>query len=269
MHDYFSKGKLAVITGAASGIGEQFARTLHSRGMKLMLCDIEGKKLEALSEELNAHSAYCDVGSIKHLNDVAKLIMEKIDEEIGAIFANAGVMKTGKIENMSLRDWKFMIDVNIMGVANTISAFIPLLKSQLSPSRFIATASVAGLVSAPMSGAYNATKHAVVSMCETLHQELVGEHSQIGVSVICPGAVKTDILNLEKYGEVEGDVKYHDRMRQLMAERGLSTETMVTRSLEQIKQGNFWVFPQDYVFDRFRARSDAILSQSDPKWMSE
>lgn len=267
MHDYFEKGKLAVITGAASGIGEQIARSLHVRGMKLVLCDIEGEKLETLADELNARSVYCHVGSDKMLDDLAKHIESKFKGSIGAVFANAGVMKTGLLEETSLRDWKFLIEANLIGVANTLRSFIPLLKSQSTPSRFVATASVAGLVSAPISGAYNATKHAVVSVCETLHQELAKESSQVGVSVICPGAVKTDILNLEKYGLEEGNSEYHNRMRKLMAEKGISTEEMVENSLEQIEQGKFWVFPQEYVFDRFRVRSEAILNQTDPKWL--
>lgn len=267
MHNYFEKGKLAVITGAASGIGEQIARSLHAREMILVLCDIEGDKLDALADELNAIPVYCHVGSAKMLDDLARRIEKNFKGLVSAVFANAGVMKTGQLDETTFNDWKFLIEVNIVGVANTLRSFVPLLKSQSIPSRFIATASVAGLVSAPISGAYNATKHAVVSICETLHQELAKEHSHVGVSAICPGAVKTDILNLEKYEVEVGNPKYHNRMRKLMAEKGISAEEMVENSLDQIEQGKFWVFPQEYLFDRFRARSESILNQSDPKWL--
>lgn len=266
MSNYFSRGKLAIITGAASGIGEQLARSLVARGMSLVICDIDGKRLEELSNELSVDYALCDVRYPHAVSELAQNIQQNFSEPVGAVFANAGVMKTGKIDESTADDWKFMIDVNIMGVANTIRYLVPVLKSQSIASRFIATASVAGLVSAPMSGAYNATKHAVVSMCETLHQETKVDYPQLGISVICPGAVKTDILNTKKYGIDEGNVGYHNRMKQLMAEKGASTQDMVETSLSQIEQGKFWIFPQKYVFDRFRVRSDSILNQTGPEW---
>ena len=269
MPDYLGPGKLALITGAASGIGERLARTLVGRGMAVLLCDIDGQKLEGLSDELGADFSVCDVRDPDAVSDLAQTVQKNYSEPIGAIFANAGVMKTGRLDETSADDWKFMIDVNVMGVANTIRYLIPILKSQSSASRFVATASVAGLVSAPMSGAYNATKHAVVSMCETLHQEMKDTCPQVGISVICPGAVKTDILNLEKYGVDEGNHDYHSRMKKLMAEKGSSTEDMVEKSLDQIEQGKFWIFPQEYMFGRFQARSDSILNQSDPEWLAK
>ena len=268
MSNYFSRGKLAIITGAASGIGEQLARSLVARGMSLVICDIDGKRLEELSNELSVDYALCDVRYPHAVSELAQNIQRNFSEPVGAVFANAGVMKTGKIDESTADDWKFMIDVNIMGVANTIRYLVPVLKSQSIASRFIATASVAGLVSAPMSGAYNATKHAVVSMCETLHQETKVDYPQLGISVICPGVVKTDILNTKKYGIDEGHVGYHNRMKQLMAEKGASAQDMVETSLGQIEQGKFWIFPQKYVFDRFRVRSDSILNQTDPEWFA-
>ena len=259
-------GTLAIVTGAASGIGAELARALHARGLDLLISDIAAEPLQALATELSCHFDVCNVsdgGAVNQLADRAR----DIGKPISAVFANAGVMKTARLEDTSERDWEFMVGVNILGVANMMRAFVPLMKDQETQSRFIATASVAGLVSAPMSGAYNATKHAVVSMCETLHQELRDRFNHVGVSVICPGAVQTDILNLEKYDISPGDDKFHASMQKLMAEKGLSAQELVKISLQQLDEGKFWIFPQKYVFDRFQARSEAIFNHSDPEWL--
>lgn len=257
---------VAIITGAASGIGAELARALHGRGMNLLLSDISEASLAALGSELSCEYQVADVSNAEAVLALASRA-QRMGNPIGAVFANAGVMKTTALDRTSDADWRFMIGVNIMGVANMMRAFVPLLKQQSSNSRFVATASVAGLVSAPMSGAYNATKHAVVSMCETLHQELREKYAHVGVSVICPGAVKTDILNLEKYDTAPENEKFHEAMKKLMAEKGLSAQELVTISLEQLDDEKFWIFPQKYVFDRFQARSEAIFNHSDPEWL--
>jgi len=259
-------GTLAIVTGAASGIGAELARALRARGLDLLISDIAAKPLQALATELSCHSFVCDVSDGSAVNQLADRARGN-GKPISAVFANAGVMKTARLEDTSERDWEFMVGVNILGVANMMRAFVPLMKDQSTQSRYIATASVAGLVSAPMSGAYNATKHAVVSMCETLHQELRDRFKHVGVSVICPGAVQTDILNLDKYDTTPGDAKFHASMQKLMAEKGLSAQELVKLSLEQLDDGKFWIFPQKYVFDRFRARSEAIFNHSDPEWL--
>lgn len=266
MSEPLRPGAVAVISGAASGIGAELARALHARGMRLVLTDIAEAPLQAVAQDVSGEAIVCDVSDPAAVDELAGRV-RTLDAPLAAVFANAGVMKTGALDEATPEDWAFMMGVNVMGVANMVRSFIPLMKAQSEPSRFVATASVAGLVSAPMSGIYNATKHAVVSICETLFQELRDPHPQVGVSVICPGAVQTDILNLEKYNMSSGNEKLHGAMKRLMAEKGLATSELVQLSLAQLDEGRFWIFPQNYVFDRFRARTEAIFSHTNPEWM--
>lgn len=265
MSEALRPGRIALVTGAAGGIGAALARALHARGMRVVVSDIAAEPLEAVAAELGAPAALCDVGNAAEVDRLARRVAD-MDAPIGAVFANAGVMKTAALEDTSPADWAFILSVNLLGVANMIRAFVPLMKAEPTPSRFVATASVAGLVSAPLSGAYNASKHGVVSLCETLHQELRHRHPNVGVSVICPGAVRTDILRMDRYGLAPGDPRAHAAMARAMAATGIDADELAVRSLAQLDEEKFWIFPQDYVFERFRARCEAILNQSDPEW---
>lgn len=268
MSDAIRSGALAVITGAASGIGAALADEAHKSGMSLLLSDIDEAKLKAKAEILGAVHQVCNVADPADVNRLASRAAE-LGEPIGAIFANAGVMKTAPLIKTSPEDWDFMISVNLTGMANMVRAFVPLMTEQETPSRFVATSSVAGLVSAPMTGAYNATKHAVVSICETLFQELRKNSPHVGVSVICPGAVQTDILNLEKYGMDEVPSARSDALAKLMAEKGLSAQELAEKVFDELKKGKFWIFPQNYVFDRFEARYQAIINGYQAEWLSK
>lgn len=234
--------------------------------MRLVLSDVAAAPLEALAAELDAAFEVCDVGAWRDVDRLARRAAD-LGAPLGAVFANAGVMKAACLEETSPEDWAFLLHVNVLGVAHMIRSFLPVLRAQASPSRFVATASVAGLVSAPMSGAYNACKHAVVALCETLHQEVQDRAPQVGVSVICPGAVKTDILNLARYGVSQGHPETEASLSKLMAKAGISADELVTRSLSGLEEGKFWIFPQNYVFERFQARCEAIFNQSDPRWL--
>jgi len=268
MSDAVRSGALAIITGAASGIGAALADEAKQAGMALLLSDIDEGKLKAKAAALGADYMVCNVaepGDVERLANRAA----SIGVPIGAVFANAGVMKTAPLTKTSPEDWAFMISVNLTGMANMVRSFVPLMTEQETASRFIATSSVAGLVSAPLTGAYNATKHGVVAICETLFQELRKNAPHVGVSVICPGAVQTDILNLEKYGMGEAPSARSEALAKLMAEKGLSAQELAEKVFIELKKGKFWIFPQNYVFDRFEARYQAIINGYGAEWLSK
>jgi NAD(P)-dependent dehydrogenase (short-subunit alcohol dehydrogenase family) len=193
---------VAVVTGAASGIGRGMATSFAAEGMKLVLADVEREALARAVAELESQGAkalgvICDVSRAEA---VARLAKEALDA-YGAVHVlcnNAGVVSTdGKATwESSLGDWQWVLGVNLMGVIHGIRSFVPLMLEQGTEGHIVNTASMAGL--APGGGIYGVTKHAVVSLSETLFRELKLREAEIGVSVLCPGWVRTRIMEAER-----------------------------------------------------------------------
>ncbi len=191
--------RVAVVTGAASGIGRALARRFAAEGMKLVLADVERPALEKVAAELAASGARVvavptDVSKPEQVEALARRALEAFGA-VHVVCNNAGVFTGGRVWEQSLGDWKWVIDVNLWGVIHGIRSFVPLLLAQGGEAHVVNTASIAGLVSVPGLGPYNVTKHGVVTLSETLHHELRAAGSQIGVSVLCPGAVATNIAD--------------------------------------------------------------------------
>jgi NAD(P)-dependent dehydrogenase (short-subunit alcohol dehydrogenase family) len=189
-------GKVAVITGGASGIGRAVADRAAREGMRLVLGDIEAGPLEAAAAELAAdgtevEAVVCDVSSasdVEHLRDraVARFGTAHL------VHNNAGVAVGGPIWTVPVADWQWIMGVNLWGVVHGVRAFVPLMIEQ-GEGHVVNTASVAGLLSPAMLGPYNVTKHGVVTLSETLYRDLRALGSSVGVSVLCPGFVRTGI----------------------------------------------------------------------------
>jgi len=188
------EGRVAVVTGGASGIGFGIARRLGEQGMKLVIADIDPVPLANAAAELGALPVRTDVSDA---DSVAQLAQAVIDE-FGAVHVvcnNAGVGSSATIAEMNLSDWRWMIDVNLYGVINGVNAFLPLLKKNAEGGHFVNTASIGGLASMPGMAAYAVTKFGVVALTETLAMELAAEGSKVGATVLCPGTVRTNIKN--------------------------------------------------------------------------
>jgi NAD(P)-dependent dehydrogenase (short-subunit alcohol dehydrogenase family) len=196
------KGKTAVLTGAASGFGLECARIGASLGMNLVLVDVQQDALDKAAAEVQASGA--DVLALKV--DVSKAaemeaLGRAVQQRFGAphfVFNNAGVGAGGLIWENTTQDWEWVIGVNLMGVAHGIRVFTPMMLEAAAsdPSyqgHIVNTASMAGLLNAPNMGIYGASKHAVVSMSETLYQDLSLVTQQVGASVLCPFFVPTGI----------------------------------------------------------------------------
>lgn len=189
--------KVAVITGAASGIGRALAERCGQDGMKVVLADVEVAALEEAEDAL--HTSGVEVLAVP--TDVASsasvaALAEKTMAHFGAVHLlcnNAGVAVGGPIWEASVADWGWVLGVNLWGVVHGIRTFVPMMLAQEEPCHIVNTASIAGLVSTPGLGVYNVTKHGVITLSETLYQELAAAGSQIGVSVLCPAWVKTRI----------------------------------------------------------------------------
>ncbi|MHA1931556.1 MAG: SDR family NAD(P)-dependent oxidoreductase [Promethearchaeota archaeon] len=189
--------KVAVITGAASGIGFGIAKRAVKEGMKVVIADVETDALSRAEQELsalggNVLSVITDVSKLEDVKSLADKTMDAFDE-VHLLFNNAGVAKRDVIWDFTLTDWKWIINVNLWGVIHGLVNFLPILRGQDHDSHIINTASIAGLTTYTLNGIYGPIKHAIVAISETLNNELRVVNSKIKVSVLCPGAVKTNL----------------------------------------------------------------------------
>jgi NAD(P)-dependent dehydrogenase (short-subunit alcohol dehydrogenase family) len=185
--------RVAVVTGAASGIGEGLARTFAAEGMRLALADIDGAALDALAGELrDAGSEVVAVATdVTRREDVERLA-DHAFAELGAVHVlcnNAGVCQGGPIHEMTDTDWEWLLSVNFHGMRHGCSVFVPRLLAQGQPAHVVNTASVGGFLSGGELGMYSTTKYAVVAYSEALAWDL-GAHG-IGVSILCPSFTRT------------------------------------------------------------------------------
>jgi len=196
------RDKVAVITGGASGIGLALAGCFAAEGMKLALADIEPEPLEAAASRLTAQGADVlavptDVSDAAAMDAFGQCVLERFGS-VHVVCNNAGVAGGGPMWELTTADWEFVIGPNLWGVIHGVRVFVPLLVAQ-NEGHVVNTASLAGLISVPGLAPYNVTKHAVVTLSETLHGELRAQGSAVGVSVLCPGFVKTRIFEHERH----------------------------------------------------------------------
>lgn len=188
-------GKVIIITGASSGIGEATARLLVQNGAKVVLSARRVERLQKLADELGENACYLksDVSSLEDMQAVAALANEKFGK-IDALFANAGIMPAGNMSELQVQDWTRMVNVNVIGVLNAMAAVLPGFLAQKS-GHIIVTSSAAGTRSVPGNAVYCGTKHFVRAMLDSFRMESVMEGSNIHATTIYPGAVKTELLN--------------------------------------------------------------------------
>lgn len=198
-------GKVAFITGAASGIGLGMAKAFAERGMRIMLADIDAETLENSVAQLASNgmpssalgSVVCDVSDRLSLDRARDETLETFGA-VHVLCNNAGVSLVGPTAELPQEDWDWVLGVNLMGVLHGVQAFLPVMKKQDEPGHVINTASIAGL--APLGGKqapYKVTKFGVVALSEVLRDEL--SKTDIGVSVLCPGPVRTAIIDCEAH----------------------------------------------------------------------
>lgn len=190
-------GKVAFITGAASGLGRAMAQSFVARGTSVMLADRNAEGLEVVKAELAAKggdvdAVVCDVTDLEAIRAAASATVERFGK-VHIVVNNAGVAVGGEPGQIAPEDWRWIVDINLMGVAYGVEVFTPLIESHGEGGHFVNTASMAGHVATPSMGPYHATKYAVVGYSEALKLELAPK--EIGVSVLCPAWVKTNIHN--------------------------------------------------------------------------
>lgn len=277
------KNKVAVITGAASGIGLGIARRAAKEGMKLVIADIEKDALKETEKEFR--SAGTDVISVlidvSKAKNVEKLAQETLDAfgEVDLLCNNAGVAVPGFLWETIPSDWHWVIGVNLWGVIHGIRTFIPIMLEQNNDCHIVNTSSMAGILSGdPVNGIYSITKQGVVALSESLKSALTLRGAKIGVSVLCPGVVNTRITNSERNrpAEFRGSdympsfdriAKNHPELEQAIREApklweaGTPADQSGDIVFEAIKNDVFYIFTEIG-----KAWNDGMKSRFDEIW---
>ena len=269
-------GKVAVITGAGSGFGREFARRAHALGMKLVLADIEAGALNAVVAELGSAGSQVigEVVDVARGEDVQRLADRAFAEMGGAhlLFNNAGVGSGGFVWENTDRDWQWVLGVNLWGVIHGIRHFVPRIIAAGQPAHIVNTASVAGLVCAPNMGVYNVSKHAVVALTETLRHDLALAGAPIGVTLLCPAYVPTGIASSHRNRptDLAADAPTaSQKMAQAAITKAvdsgkLSAEEVATMTFDAVRDDRFYVLTHPQILPTVQLRFDDILQQRNP-----
>ncbi len=267
------QGKVAVITGGASGIGLAVARSAAAEGMRLVLGDIEEVPLREAEKALGETGAEV-LGVVTDVADGASVraLRDRALDRFGAVHLvhnNAGVGVGGPIWEISEEDWRWILDVNLWGVVHGINAFVPLLMEQ-GEGHVVNTASIAGLVASPFLGPYNATKQAVVAISETLFKDLQLAGSPVGVSVLCPGFVQTRIDESERNrpswapaAEGEEAENMRGAIKALIAS-GISPAVVADGVIDAVKTNTFYILTHPELDSVVRTRFEDIDQRRPP-----
>ncbi len=186
------RGKIAVVTGGASGIGKGIARQLIAEGMRVVIADVEQATLDQAAAEVGAVGIRTDVSDLQSVRALARTATERFGT-VHLVCNNAGIGPMGRIADLTMADWQWVLGVNLYGVIHGVQTFLPILEANSDGGHIVNTASMAGLVTPPRLGAYCVSKFGVVALTEVLAAELAFAGSKVGATVLCPGTVRTNI----------------------------------------------------------------------------
>ncbi len=261
------KGKVAVITGAASGIGKSLAQRCVQEGMKVAIADRHLEGLTALASELEKQGAQVLAVAVD-VSDAASMqaFAQRCVAELGAVallFNNAGILRLGKTWAHTAEEWATMFSVNVMGVVNGLNAFVPDMIASGVPAHIVNTGSVGSLVAAPDMAQYTACKMAVRGITESLAYDLAAIDAKIDVSLLCPGPVSTPISD-ELLGLTAGseESKANVKMMEELPDF-ITSEQCAERVFTAIRERNFWIFTHPFS-GYYKRTTDAVLNGVNP-----
>ncbi|MFZ4288893.1 SDR family oxidoreductase [Variovorax sp. HJSM1_2] len=280
LHDL--KGKTAVLTGAGSGFGLECARIAAARGMQLVLVDVQQDALDRAEAELTAAGAQVlarrvDVSNATQMEALA----QDVQQRFGAphfVFNNAGVGAGGLLWENSVQDWEWILGVNLWGVVHGVRLFVPMMlaAAQADPAyrgHVVNTASMAGLLAPPNMGIYNVSKHAVVSLTETLYQDLRLVSSQVSTSVLCPYFVPTGIHHSERNrpaaAAASSCATQSQRVGQAMVDKAVSASKVSASDVAQLvfhalAADQFYIFSHPQALGAVQTRLEDIMQSRSP-----
>jgi NAD(P)-dependent dehydrogenase (short-subunit alcohol dehydrogenase family) len=269
-------GKVAVVTGGASGIGAGMARRFAREGMRVVLADVEAAALDATAAEIAQTGASVvtvptDVSDAQQVERLADRTWEAFGG-CDVLCNNAGVFVGGKLWERSLHDWQWLLGVNLWGVIHGVHAFVPRMLAQDRPGHVVNTASLAGLISSPFLGVYNVSKHAIVTLSETLHHEFSVVGAKLRVSVLCPGMVNTRAPDVERNRPRHltnaaptrpEDVALAEAVRAGLA-AGMHPDAVGDIVLEALREDRFYIYTDLGSHPAIRTRLQDVLEGRTP-----
>ncbi|MGF6444578.1 SDR family oxidoreductase [Paraburkholderia youngii] len=274
-------GKVAVITGAGSGFGRAFAHKGAALGMKLVLADVNAEQLAQTVDALREGGAEAiavptDVSSATQVEALARAALAAFGK-VHLLFNNAGVGTGGFLWESSANDWSWVFGVNVMGVAHGVRVFAPLMLAQNEPAHIVNTASVAGLLAPPAMGIYNASKHAVVALTETLYHDLklaqAGTGGEVGCSLLCPAFVPTGIADAERARPDElrnasrptrSQIAAAKQLQRAVQSGKLSADDVADIAFEAIAARRFYIITHPGIMATVKLRHEDIEQLREP-----
>jgi NAD(P)-dependent dehydrogenase (short-subunit alcohol dehydrogenase family) len=251
------EGRVAVVTGAASGIGRALCEKFAQLGMHVVMADVEHAALESAAAAIRESGTEVlamrvDVSQADELSRLAEGAVERFGR-VHVVCNNAGVFAGGLTWEAPASDWEWVLGVNFHGVLHGIRAFVPILLEQGEPGHVVNTCSMAGLINMPFSGAYNVSKHAALSLSETLYHELRLRQSPVGCSALCPEVIRTSIdradrnrpphLKRPEEGRSPEATVAEDAIRGIIG-RGLDPAVMAERVVTGIREDRFYLLAE-------------------------
>jgi len=270
-------GRVAVITGAASGLGRALAGAFGAQGLKLVLADVDEAALARTAGELRARgfavaAQQTDVSQGESVERLARAALEAFGA-VHIVCNNAGVAPLGVVWESTEQDWRWALGVNLWGVIHGVRVFTPILLRQDDEGHIVNTASVAGFIAPPGMGVYNVTKHAVVALSETLHHDLAARSAKVRCSVVCPAFFASGIAGSERTrpAALRSNRTKSDEDRALEAmlhkatESGrLSAEDIAARVLDAVRDERFYVLTHPKINGAIERRLRDILDGRAP-----
>ena len=270
-------GKVAVITGAGSGFGREFARIGAGLGMKLALADIQPEALAATAAELRGQGAQvlAETVDVSRGADLERLARRTLDAfgAVHLLFNNAGVAAGGLLWEHTAKDWEWLLGVNLWGVIHGVRTFVPIMLAQGDECHVVNTASVAGLVSPLLMGVYNVGKHGVVALSETLYQDLRVTGARIGVSLLCPAFVPTGIAQSQRNRPDElrdataptaSMIASQKASEQAVSSGRISAAAVAQTTFDAIRDNRFYVITHPKILASVELRLNDVIGQRNP-----